>query len=154
MSKSIGSNKTTLESDLKRCGLSVRIHWSHVDEKPIRVRVIRFENYPELFGRGHRFIFRAKETSAYQSRIAFSVIRLVKCQTNGRCFEIQQRSSCDDRRSVVDLFFFNFTTIIKRVTNFPYLFTGSVSEDYREERLPSTSVGSLHHTEWRYVREL
>ena len=50
-------------------------------------------------------------------------------------------------------FFFNFITIIKRLTNFPYLFTGSISEDYRKERLPSTSVGSLHHTEWRYVRE-
>ena len=65
----------------------------------------------------------------------------------------QRRSSCGDRRSVVDLFFWNFTTIIKVVTNFPYIFAGSVSEDYRKERLPSTSVGSLHHTEWRYVRE-
>ena len=51
-------------------------------------------------------------------------------------------------------FFFDFTTITKPVTNSPYLFTGSVSEDYRKERLPSTSVGSLHHTEWRYVRQL
>ena len=42
----------------------------------------------------------------------------------------------------------------KRFTNFPYIFAGSVSEDYRKERLPSTSVGSLHHTEWRYVRQL
>ena len=50
-------------------------------------------------------------------------------------------------------FFFNFTTIVIRLTNFPYIFAGSVSEDYRKERLPSTSVGSLHHTEWRYVRE-
>ena len=50
-------------------------------------------------------------------------------------------------------FFFNFTTIIKRLTNLPYIFAGSVPEDYRKERLPSTSVGSLHHTEWRYVRE-
>ena len=154
MSKSIGSNKTTLEGDLKRCGLSVRIHWSHVDEKSIRVTVMWFQNYPDLFGRDLRFIFRAKEASAYQSRIGFSVIRLAECQANGRCFETQQRSSCDDRRSVVDLFFFNFTTIIKRVTNFPYIFAGSISEDYRKERLPSTSVGSLHHTEWRYVREL
>ena len=54
-----------------------------------------------------------------------------------------------NRRSVVDLFFFDFTTTIKLVTNFPYLFTGSVSEDYRKERLPSTSVGSLHHSERR-----
>ena len=51
-------------------------------------------------------------------------------------------------------FFFNFTTIIKLDTNFAYIFAGSVSEDYRKERLPSTSVGSLHHTEWRYVRQL
>ena len=129
------------------------LQWSHVDEKPMRVRVMRFENYPELFDRGHRFIFRAKETSAYQSRIAFSGIRLAECQANGRCFETQRKSSCDDRRSVVNLIFFNFTTIIKRVTNFRYTFAGSVSEDYRKERLPSTSVGSLHHTEWRYVRE-
>lgn len=125
-----------------------------MDEKPIRVRVMRFQNHPDLFGRDLRFIFRAKEISPYQSRIAFSVIRLVKCQANGRCFETQRGSSCDDRRFVVDLFFFNFTTIIKHVTNFPYIFAGSVSEDYRKERLPSTSVGSLHHTEWRYVREL
>ena len=130
------------------------LQWSHVDEKPMRVRVMRFENYPELFDRGHRFIFRAKETSAYQSRIAFSGIRLAECQANGRCFETQRKSSCDDRRSVVNLIFFNFTTIIKRVTNFRYTFAGSVSEDYRKERLPSTSMGSLHHTEWRYVREL
>ena len=114
MSKSIGSNKTTLES-----GLSVRIHWSHVDEKSIRVRVMWFQNYLDLFGRDLRFIFRAKETSAYQSRIAFSVIRLAECQANGRCFETQRRSSCDDRRSVVDLFFFNFNTSIKGLTNFP-----------------------------------
>ena len=96
------------------------LQWSHVDEKPMRVRVMRFENYPELFDRGHRFIFRAKETSAYQSRIAFSGIRLAECQANGRCFETQRKSSCDDRRSVVNLIFFKFTTIIKRVTNFPY----------------------------------
>ena len=112
-----------------------------------------FQNYPDLFGRDLRFIFRAKETSAYKSRIAFSVIRLAESQANGRCFETQRKSSCDDRRSVVNLFFFNFTTTIKRVTNFPYIFAGSVSEDYRKERLPSTSMGSLHHTEWRYVRE-
>ena len=100
-----------------------------------------------------RFVW-TRPPIAYQSRIAFLVIRLVKCQANGRCFETQRKSSCDDRRSVVNLIFFNFTTIIKRVTNFRYTFAGSVSEDYRKERLPSTSMGSLHHTEWRYVREL
>ena len=83
---------------------------------------MRFQNYPDLFGRDLRFIFRAKETSAYQSRIAFSVIRLAECQANCRCFETQRKCSCDDRRSVVNLFFFNFTTIIKRVTNFPYIY--------------------------------
>ena len=120
MSKSVGPNKTTERAISKRCSPGGRIRWSHVDEKPIRVRVMCFQNYPDWSGRGHRFIFRAKEISAYQSRIAFSVIRLVKCQANSRCFETQRKSSCDDRRSVVDLFFFNFTTIIKRVTNFPY----------------------------------
>ena len=125
-----------------------------MDEKPIRVRVMWFQNYLDLFRRDLRKKFSTKEISAYQSRIALLVIRLVKCQANGRCFETQRKSSCDDRRSVVNLIFFNFSTIIKRVTNFPYIFAGSVSEDYRKERLPSTSMGSLHHTEWRYVREL
>ena len=127
-----------------------------MDEKRIRVRVMCFQNYPDWSGRGHRFIFRAKEISAYQSRKAFSVNRLVKCQANSRCFETQRKSSCDDRRSVVDLFFFQLYHHYKARHKFSLLilFTGSVSEDYRKERLPSTSVGSLHHTEWRYVRQL
>ena len=79
-----------------------------MDEKPIRMRVMWFQKYPNSSGRGHRFMFRAKEPSAYQSRIAFLVIRLVKCQANGTCFETQRRSSCGDRRSVVDVFFCNF----------------------------------------------
>lgn len=65
MSKYVGPNKTTLESYFKKMWSRWTIHWSHVDEKLIRVRVMRFQNYPDLFGRGHRVIFRAKEISAY-----------------------------------------------------------------------------------------
>ena len=144
MSKSVGPSKTTLESDLKKM-------WSRWTDSLVSCGRKADSCESDAVSKLSGFVWTGP-LIAYQSRIAFLVIRLVKCQANGRCFETQRRPSCDDRLSLVDLFFFNFTTIIKRVTNFP--FAGSVSEDYRKERLPSTSVGSLHHTEWRYVREL